>query len=314
MISAYARDPRVIEPLQQRLPAPTICALSVTCTAWRDAAANPTLWRALCVDKWPWLKGQVLGDCDWKQRFVTLSQAGHVNGEDLNIDDYEFYMTARVAKPKHGEAEGDLLFSCLANWDWRQAPMYFFPPGDHADVDGAYLKATLPVPLALPEGLLIEDTDWIEDLKPLKLTIHAHHKPTLKVAHMLSFQVPDRDYDFEDPTHLESGRVGIGHGQWSSYYLTGYRTPDPEKDNDYGGCQFETPDWIGAIKHNNESCASYDTLAVSASLDFDDQRRLTSVEFALSRKGGGDGYEDASWDVPMHRDDLPTVLQALQWA
>ena len=51
----------------------------------------------------------------------------------------------------------------------------------------------------------------------------------------------------------------------------------------------------------------------------DDQHRLTSVEFVLTRNGnaGGDGPEAfmaPSWDVPMHMVDLAGVCKALDWA
>ena len=36
-------------------------------------------------------------------------------------------------------------------------------------------------------------------MEPIKLMVHAHYKPTGKVAHMVSLQIPDNNFDFDHP-------------------------------------------------------------------------------------------------------------------
>ena len=117
---------------------------------WRDAASNPRIWRGLCTSKWPWLGGLPVDAIDWKERYKTLAKCGRANPlqEMINLDDYDFFITARVAKAPEGQDEGDLLFIHRATWYERFADVYLYPPGDHhLAVTGAALSVTLDEPL-----------------------------------------------------------------------------------------------------------------------------------------------------------------------
>ena len=129
------------------------------------------------VARWP------VDTIDWKERYKTLANCGRANPlqEMINLDDYDFFITARVAKPPEGQDEGDLLFIHRATWYEKFADVYRYPPGDHHPVNGAALTMTLDEPLNLPEGLLsiyTEDGESeIEDMEPTAM-VHAHYKPT----------------------------------------------------------------------------------------------------------------------------------------
>ena len=338
---ATIMEPGTFHPMTERMQAPALAKLSATCKTWRDAA-GPAVWRALCVVKWPLLQRFSVRSCDWKQRYATLSQCGApASAPAFNIDEYEFFLSARAvgtapltaplaeeqeedAKPPVGAVKaGPILFSCTATWQSKMThvggDMLNLPGGPNAN--GIFLKATLPSPLALPEGLLTvtegeaaEGGSVVEGMQPLHFTVHAHHKPLGTMAHMLSFQLPDFNYDFE-LDYLESQVAGVGAGDWQARMQQVY--PNGASDyEDHGFCHFETPDWLGNIKANFGTIKTNDKLMVRPNLELDDKHRLLSVECMPCRYGDEDvGLGPAPfWEVPMGLEDLPAVCRSLQWA
>ena len=234
---------------------------------------------------------------------------------------------AKHAPPPAGAVkEGPNLFSCTATWQSKTT----FVDGDminsSGNANGAFLQATLPSPLALPEGLLtIEAEDEtveggsVVGMQPLHFTVHAHHKPLGAMAHMMSFQLPDSDYDFELDhglsVSLHSRVAGVGAGDWQARMQQVYPN-GPSDYADHGSCRFETPHWLGNLKGNFGSGSVSDQLCVRAELKFDNKHRLLSVEFVPCRYGDDDVNLGPApwWEVPMSLDDLPDVCRSLQWA
>ena len=310
MDSDIACDAAVVEPLAERLDVSTLCAFAQTCTTWRDAANNPRIWRALCTSKWSWLGGLPVDAIDWKERYKTLAKCGRANPlqEMINLDDYDFFITARVAKPPEGKDEGDLLFIHRATWYERFSHLYVYPPGDSHPVTGAALSVTLDEPLNLPEGLLniyTEDGETeIEGMMPIKLMVHAHYKPTGKVAHMVSLHIPDNNYDF-DHRFLFTRSLGVGAGTWHPNLMS--------DGKDYGFCEFDEAPWISCIKENHPQFL-HDSLEAEASLSLDDQQRLTGLELLLFREGGQNEYMGPSWRCRCTWPTSTGVCKALDWA
>ena len=231
----------------------------------------------------------------------------------------------RGAPPPAGAVkEGPILFSQTATWQSKTT----FVDGDminsNGNANGAFLQATLPSPLALPEGLLtIEAEDEtveggsVVGMQPLHFTVHAHHKPLGAMAHMMSFQLPDSGYDSVVFSHVDEGLVsfdsrvaGVGAGDWQARMQQVYPN-GPSDYADHGFCRFETPHWLGNLKANFGSGSVSEQLCVRANLEFDDKHRLLSVEFMPCRYGDDDvGLGPAPWSL----DDLPAVCRSLQWA
>ena len=80
-------------------------------------------------------------------------------------------------------------------------------------------------------------------------------------------------------------------------------------------CTIPAPDWLGCIKQNHGACSEWDVLRAEAILEVDDDHRLTSIEFTLSRNNNfPDEHNDPRWHVPMHMADLAAVCRMLHWA
>lgn len=316
----YIMEPAAIHPMTERMHAKALGKLSTTCTAWRDAA-GPAVWRALCVLKWPSLQCFSIRSCDWKKRYATLSQCGAPDASPaFNIDDYEFFISARLARPPAGAVEAvSTLFSCTATWESKEA-YTTYGDGGGRPATGLFLKATLPSPLVLPEGLLTaSDEDGEAEMlsQPLHFTVHVHHKPLGTVAHMLGFQVPDSDFDYDSLDYnLESRIAGVGAGDWQPRMQEWRRADGTSESRDRGFCYFEPPDWLCHITANFGSGNTSDKLMVWARLELDEESRLVSVEFVPGRYGDEDvGLGPAPfWEVPLGFKDLPAVCWSLKWA
>ena len=314
-----ACEPGVVEPLVDTClleacvdHVSTLCAFSETCKTWRDAAAKQSIWRWLCIYRWDWLvkAGALsLGTIDWKQRFKTLSQEGECNAKyAFNLDDYEFFVSARALFPCDGTESFELLFKPLeAEWSERDASVY--TPGDDPEADlntddvaAAWLKATLPAPFKLPNLHTNDDGRIsIKDVAPIKLEVTVLYKPTGEVAHMVNLQIPDDEWtDFQSGDSELSYRVGVGPGTWDGDQLN----------------FDDKPDWLGCIKQNHGACSEWDVLRAEAILEVDDDHRLTSIEFMLARNNffPDEEHNDPKWHVPMHMADLAAVCKMLHWA
>ena len=343
---SLAVEPGVIEPTVERVSAPTLAQLSSLCTAWRDAAV-PAIWKSLSVIKWPWLQHLPLRDCNWKQRYATLSMCGREIGGPsaglpFDLSDYEFVITARLAKPTTAaNEENPILFTSSAAWcdydrDYVNEMLHGVMMGPNPPLESAVLDATLTSPFVLPEGLLsfVDDDDGnsrVEGMQPLHFVVHAHHVPSSRVAHMFGFQVPDVEYPYEfsrlpehallpEPT-FHTLDAGVGAGDWKERH---YRVAQG------GGCRFETPPWLSSIgatysaAHMVSSHIS-DEYKVEVDLEFDNERRLTGVKVVPRRCGRRAFDEDADeeadpfsegayFNIPLLLTDLPAVCQDLQWA
>ena len=269
-----------------------------------------------------------------RQWSVASTQAEFIAKYGADAATAAWEHAARAPPPAGAVKEGPILFSQTATWQSKTT----FVDGDminsNGNANGAFLQATLPSPLALPEGLLtIEAEDESEDetveggsvvgMQPLHFTVHAHHKPLGAMAHMMSFQLPDSDYDFEVFSHVEEGLIfrqdsrvaGVGAGDWQARMQQVYPN-GPSDYADHGFCRFETPHWLGNLDANFGSGSVSDQLCVRANLEFDDKHRLLSVEFVPCRYGDDDVNLGPApwWEVPMSLDDLPAVCRSLQWA
>jgi len=324
---SLAVEPGVIEPTVERVSAPTLVQLSSLCTAWRDAAV-PAIWKSLSVIKWPWLQHLPLRDCNWKQRYATLSKCGREIGGPgvglpFDLADYEFVITARLAKPTTAaNEENPILFTCSAacdpdgigsERDYVNEMLHGMVTAiGHPTVGTAALEATLTSPLALPEGLLsfVNDDDGnsrVDGMQPLHFVVHAHHVPSSKVAHMFGFQVPDVEYPYETDClteHYNAERAllpeptfytleaGVGAGNWKERH---YRVAQG------GGCRFEPPPWLSsigatypaanastnAVDHGDHRVPGHtsDEYMVEVDLELDDERRLIGVKVVPRRCG-----------------------------